>query len=224
MKERFGAKKPLSMMLRTHAQTAGVSLTAQQPYNNVVRVALQALAAVLGGTQSLHTNSLDETYALPTEEAVTLDLRTQQVIAHETGAADTVDPLAGSYYLEHLTQRMEEGFDRYLREIEGMGGMVEAVERGYPQREITDASFRFQEQVEQKEKLVVGVNAYATTEEAPIPILQIDPEVERKQVARLEEVRRTRDAGRWREAMSRLRDAATAAKTQGQGPLFSERS
>src|SRR5437763_4061623 len=132
MKERFGATKPLSLMLRTHAQTAGVSLTAQQPYNNVVRVALQALAAVLGGTQSLHTNSLDETYALPTEEAVTIALRTQQIIAEESGVASTIDPLGGAWYLESLTQRMEEGFDRYLREIEAMGGMVEAGERGYP--------------------------------------------------------------------------------------------
>ncbi|HYK97346.1 MAG TPA: methylmalonyl-CoA mutase family protein [Candidatus Acidoferrales bacterium] len=213
MERRYHPTNPRVLQLRTHAQTAGVSLTAQQPYNNVVRVALQALAAVLGGTQSLHTNSLDETYALPTEEAVTLALRTQQVIAHETGAADTVDPLAGSYYLEHLTDRMEAGFARYLTEIESFGGMVEAVERGYPQREITEASFRFQEQIESKEKLVVGINAYATTEEPPIPILQIDPEVERKQMARLEETRRTRDAGHWREALSRLRDAAIAAKT-----------
>src|SRR5438874_10249364 len=157
MKARFRPENAASLALRFHTQTAGCALTAQQPYNNVVRVALQALAAVLGGTQSLHTNSLDETYALPTEEAVTLALRTQQVIAHETGAADTVDPLAGSYYLERLTQRMEEGFDRYLREIEGMGGMVEAVEPGYPQREITEASFHFQQQVEEGEKVVVGI-------------------------------------------------------------------
>jgi methylmalonyl-CoA mutase N-terminal domain/subunit len=220
MEKRYHPTNERALQLRTHAQTAGVSLTAQQPYNNVVRVALQALAAVLGGTQSLHTNSLDETYALPTEEAVTLALRTQQIIAHETGAADTVDPLGGSYYLEHLTQRMEEGFERYLREIESFGGMVEAVERGYPQREITEASFRFQEQVESKEKLIVGINAYATAEEAPIPILQIDPEVERKQVARLEDVRRTRDAGRWREAMQRLRDAATAAKSSKRAEMM----
>jgi methylmalonyl-CoA mutase N-terminal domain/subunit len=220
MEKRYHPSNERVLQLRTHAQTAGVSLTAQQPYNNVVRVALQALAAVLGGTQSLHTNSLDETYALPTEEAVTLALRTQQIIAHETGAADTVDPLGGSYYLEHLTQRMEEGFERYLREIESFGGMVEAVERGYPQREITEASFRFQEQVESKEKLIVGINAYATTEEAPIPILQIDPEVERKQVARLEDVRRTRDAGRWREAMQRLHEAATAAKSSKRAEMM----
>src|SRR2546428_10310060 len=144
IERRYHPKNERALQLRTHAQTAGVSLTAQQPYNNVVRVALQALAAVLGGTQSLHTNSLDETYALPTEEAVTLALRTQQIIAHETGVADTIDPLAGSYYLESLTERMERGFDRYLGEIEKMGGMVEAGERGYPQREITDASVPFQ--------------------------------------------------------------------------------
>ena len=186
----------------------------------MVRVALQGLAAVLGGTQSLHTNSLDETYALPTKEAVTLALRTQQIIAHESGAADTVDPLAGSYYLEHLTDRMEQGFARYLREIEAMGGMVEAVERGYPQRELTEASFRFQEQVESKEKLIVGINAYATEQDRPIPLLEIDPEVESKQVARLVEVRKSRDAGRWREAMARLRDAATAAKTSKQAEMM----
>ena len=220
MERRYHPTNERVLQLRTHAQTAGVSLTAQQPYNNVVRVALQGLAAVLGGTQSLHTNSLDETYALPTKEAVTLALRTQQIIAHESGAADTVDPLAGSYYLEHLTDRMEQGFARYLGEIEAMGGMVEAVERGYPQREITEASFRFQEQVESKEKLIVGINAYATEQDPPIPILQIDPEVESKQVARLAEVRKSRDAGRWREAMARLRDAATAAKTSKQAEMM----
>jgi methylmalonyl-CoA mutase N-terminal domain/subunit len=220
IERRYHPTNHRALQLRTHAQTAGVSLTAQQPYNNVVRVALQALAAVLGGTQSLHTNSLDETYALPTREAVTLALRTQQIIAHESGAADTVDPLAGSYYLEHLTQRMEEGFGRYLGEIEAMGGMVDAVERGYPQREITEASFRFQEQVENKEKLIVGINAYAATEEPPVPTLAIDPEVERKQVARLAEVRSARDAGRWREAMQRLRDAAIAAKASKRAEMM----
>ncbi len=220
IERRYHPTNERALQLRTHAQTAGVSLTAQQPYNNVVRVALQALAAVLGGTQSLHTNSLDETYALPTKESVTLALRTQQIIAHESGAADTVDPLAGSYYLEDLTRRMEEGFERYLREIEAMGGMVEAVERGYPQREITEASFRFQEQVESKEKLIVGINAYATEQDPPIPTLLIDPLVEEKQVARLSEVRKSRDAGRWNEAMQRLRDAATAAKTSKQAELM----
>ena len=220
MERRYHPTNERVLQLRTHAQTAGVSLTAQQPYNNVVRVALQGLAAVLGGTQSLHTNSLDETYALPTKEAVTLALRTQQIIAHESGAADTVDPLAGSYYLEHLTDRMEQGFARYLGEIEAMGGMVEAVERGYPQREITEASFRFQEQVESKEKLIVGINAYATEQDPAIPLLEIDPEVEEKQVARLLEVRKSRDAGRWREAVQRLRGAATAAKTSKQAEIM----
>jgi methylmalonyl-CoA mutase, N-terminal domain len=210
IERRYHPTNARALQLRTHAQTAGVSLTAQQPYNNVVRVALQALAAVLGGTQSLHTNSLDETYALPTKEAVTLALRTQQVIAHESGVADTADPLAGSYYLEHLTNVMEEGFDKYLGEIENMGGMVEAVERGYPQREITEASFRFQEEVEKGERTVVGINKHATEAEPAIPLLQLDPEVERKQVERLAEVRAKRDAGRWREAVDRLRAAAKA--------------
>ena len=208
IERRYHPKNERALLMRTHAQTAGVSLTAQQPYNNVVRVTLQALAAVLGGTQSLHTNSLDETYALPTEEAVTLALRTQQVIAHESGVADTIDPLAGSYYLESLTQRMERGFERYLGEIEKMGGMVEAVERGYPQREITEASFHFQQQVEEGEKVVVGINKYATSEEPPIPTLAIDPEVEKKQIVRLVETRKKRDRGRWNESMDALRRAA----------------
>jgi methylmalonyl-CoA mutase N-terminal domain/subunit len=210
IERRYHPTNERALLMRTHAQTAGVSLTAQQPYNNVVRVTLQALAAVLGGTQSLHTNSLDETYALPTQEAVTLALRTQQVIAHESGVADTIDPLAGSYYLESLTQRMEDGFERYLAEIEKMGGMVEAVERGYPQREITEASFHFQQQVEEGEKVIVGINKYATTEEAPIPTLAIDPDVERKQIARLSETRKTRDPGRWKESIDALRQAAKA--------------
>ncbi|MGH2500110.1 MAG: acyl-CoA mutase large subunit family protein [Candidatus Limnocylindria bacterium] len=208
IERRYHPANERALQLRTHAQTAGVSLTAQQPYGNVVRVTLQALAAVLGGTNSLHTNSLDETYALPTQETVTLALRTQQIIAHESGAADTVDPLGGSYYLEHLTDRMERGFHRYLAEVEAMGGMVEAVERGYPQREIVEASFHFQRQVEDGEKLIVGVNTHRLDEEERIPTLAIDPEVEPKQVARLEETRRTRDAGRWRGSLDALRDAA----------------
>jgi methylmalonyl-CoA mutase, N-terminal domain len=208
IQKRYHPTNERALLMRAHAQTAGVSLTAQQPYNNVVRVTLQALAAVLGGTQSLHTNSLDETYALPTQEAVTIALRTQQVIAHESGVADTIDPLAGSYYLESLTQRMEEGFQRYLGEIEKMGGMVEAVERGYPQREITEAAFHFQQQVEEGEKAVVGINKYATNAEAPIPTLGIDPDVERKQVARLIETRKSRDRGRWSESIDALRQAA----------------
>ena len=209
MERRYHPTNEKALLMRTHAQTAGVSLTAQQPYNNVVRVALQALAAVLGGTQSLHTNSLDETYALPTEEAVTLALRTQQVIAHESGVGDTVDPLAGSYYLEHLTNEMEQGFERYRDEIDAMGGMVAAVERGYPQREIIEASFHFQQQVEEKEKIIVGINKYVSgADEAKVPLLAIDPEVERNQIERTTEVRAKRDAGKWREAMDRLRAAA----------------
>jgi methylmalonyl-CoA mutase N-terminal domain/subunit len=211
MERRYHPTNEKALLMRTHAQTAGVSLTAQQPYNNVVRVALQALAAVLGGTNSLHTNSLDETYALPTEEAVTLALRTQQVIAHESGVSETVDPLAGSYYLEHLTNEMERGFERYRDEIDGMGGMVAAVERGYPQREIIEASFHFQQQVEEKEKVIVGINKYVETEAGEkIPVLAIDPEVERNQIARIDETRKKRDAGRWRESMDRLREAAKA--------------
>ncbi|HLZ47739.1 MAG TPA: methylmalonyl-CoA mutase family protein [Candidatus Limnocylindria bacterium] len=214
MERRYHPTNERALLMRTHAQTAGVSLTAQQPYNNVVRVALQALAAVLGGTQSLHTNSLDETYALPTEEAVTLALRTQQVIAHESGASETIDPLAGSYYLEHLTNEMERGFERYRGEIEAMGGMVAAVERGYPQREIVEASFHFQQQVEEKEKIIVGINKYVSAAdeagENKIPVLGIDPEVERKQVERIRETRAKRDAGKWRAAMDHLRAAAKA--------------
>ena len=208
MRDRFHARNPRSWMLRTHVQTAGCSLTAQQPHNNVVRVTIQALAAVLGGTQSLHTNALDETLALPTEESARLALRTQQILAEESGVADTIDPLAGSYYLETLTRRMEEGFERYLGEIERMGGMVEAVERGYPQREITEAAFHFQQQVEEGEKVIVGINKYATGEKTHVPTLEIDPQVERKQNARLQETRRTRDRARWNESLDALRQAA----------------
>ena len=208
MERRYHPKDARSLMLRTHAQTAGVSLTAQQAQNNVVRVTLQALAAVLGGTNSLHTNSLDETYALPTEEAVTLALRTQQIIAHESGVADTIDPLAGSYYLEALTDRMERGFERYRDEIEAMGGMVEAVERGYPQREIVESAFHFQQQVDERERIIVGINKYVTEKDPPVPTLAIDPDVERKQVERLRGTRESRDRGRWDEAIARLREAA----------------
>ena len=221
IERRYHPTNERALALRTHAQTAGVSLTAQQPYNNVVRVTLQALAAVLGGAQSLHTNSLDETYALPTEEAVTLALRTQQIIAHESGVADTVDPLGGSYYVEHLTDEMERGSDRYLAEIEAMGGMVAAVERGYPQREITEAAFRSQTEVEEGERTVVGMNKYRVDEEAPIPVLRIDPDVERRQVERLRDVRAKRDAGRWRESLDRLREAAASSRTSKQAELMS---
>ncbi|MFO0663395.1 MAG: methylmalonyl-CoA mutase family protein [Polyangiaceae bacterium] len=210
MKERFGAKKAESMKLRTHAQTAGVSLTAPQPYNNVVRVALQALAAVLGGTQSLHTNSLDETYALPTEEAVTIALRTQQIIAEESGVANTIDPLGGSYYVEELTNRMEEEAMTYIRRIDDMGGIVEAIEKGYPQREIAASAYRFQRQLENGERVMVGVNKYITENDSKIPLLKIDEEVQRKQVQNLHAVKASRDAAKVAAALSAVRAAASS--------------
>ncbi len=209
MKERFGAKKADSMKLRTHAQTAGVSLTAQQPYNNVVRVALQALAAVLGGTQSLHTNSLDETYALPTEEAVTIALRTQQIIAEESGVASTIDPLGGAYFIEDLTNRLEAQAIDYIDRIDEMGGMVSAIEKGYPQREIAASAYRFQRQLEANEKVMIGVNGYvAQSEDAKIPLLKIDEEVQKKQLANLAAVKAKRDANRVKGALEAVRVAS----------------
>jgi methylmalonyl-CoA mutase N-terminal domain/subunit len=207
MKERFGAKNPRSWMCRFHSQTAGVSLTAQQPYNNVVRTALQALAAVLGGTQSLHTNSLDEALALPTEEAVTIALRTQQVIAHESGVVNTVDPLAGSYFVEKLTGDIEAEALDYFRRIDAMGGMVAAIERGFPQREIQEAAFQFQKAVERKEKIIVGVNSYVM-DEKPLPILYIDESVGERQVASVAALRARRDEERVRRALGDLKRAA----------------
>jgi methylmalonyl-CoA mutase, N-terminal domain len=207
MKERFGAKRRESLLLRTHAQTAGVSLTAQQPYNNVVRTALQGLAAVLGGTQSLHTNSLDETYALPTEEAVTIALRTQQLIAFESGADRVVDPLAGSYYVEYLTDEMEKRALEHIRRIDEMGGMIRAVEEGYPQREIAESAFRYQREIETGERTVVGVNALRSEDADPIPILKIDETVARAQVERLREVRAERDAARVKEGLAAVERA-----------------
>jgi methylmalonyl-CoA mutase N-terminal domain/subunit len=207
MKERFGAKNPRSLMLRFHTQTAGVSLTAQQPYNNVVRTALQALAGVLGGTQSLHTNSLDEALALPTEEAVTIALRTQQIIAHESGVVNTADPLAGSYFVEKLTNDIEADALEYFRKIDAMGGMVAAVERGFPQREIQEAAFQFQRAVERKEKVIVGVNEYVM-EEQPFPILYIDETVAQEQTARVNALKATRDGDRVRTALQALKETA----------------
>ena len=209
MKERYGAKRAESMKLRTHAQTAGVSLTAQQPYNNVVRVALQAMAAVLGGTQSLHTNSLDETYALPTEEAVTIALRTQQIIAHESGAASVIDPLGGSYFVEWMTDKLEAEALTYIERIDAMGGMVDAVEKGYPQREIAASAYRFQREVDAGERVMVGVNKYGTDgEERAIPLLRIDETVQKTQVENLAKVKRERDADAVRSALSAVREAA----------------
>jgi methylmalonyl-CoA mutase N-terminal domain/subunit len=208
MRDRFHARNERSWKLRFHTQTAGVSLTAQQPYNNVVRTALQALAAVLGGTNSLHTNSLDEALALPTAEAAMLALRTQQIIAHESGVTNVVDPLGGSYFLERLTLDMEEGAQRYFDTIDRMGGMVEAVERGFPQREIAEASYRFQQAVETKEKVIVGVNDFVEGAEEGVPILYIDEQAAEAQLARLAEVRRRRDQARVDRALGALAQAA----------------
>ena len=208
MRDRFGAKNERSWKLRFHTQTAGVSLTAQQPYNNVVRTALQALAGVLGGTNSLHTNSLDEALALPTAEAATLALRTQQIIAAETGVTHIVDPLGGSYFLERLTLDMEKGAYDYFDAIDRLGGMVEAIEHGFPQREIGEASYRFQQEFEAGRKHVVGVNAFIETDEAPIPILYIDDTAAETQLARLADLRKTRDNDRVARSLDALRAAA----------------
>jgi methylmalonyl-CoA mutase N-terminal domain/subunit len=207
MTERFGAKLARSSALRFHAQTAGCSLTAQQPYNNVVRTALQALAAVMGGAQSLHTNSLDEAWALPTEFAATLALRTQQILAHETGVANTVDPLGGSYFVETLTNEMEAAAWKYIRKIDEMGGMIPAIERGYPQREIADASYRYQVSVDRKEKIIVGVNDFVG-EEKPLEILRIDESVHEQQSKQLRKLRVERSNDEVARQMSALRKAA----------------
>ena len=207
MRERFGAKNPNSWMLRFHTQTSGVSLTAQQPHNNIVRVALQALSAVLGGTQSLHTNSFDEAYALPSDQAVLVALRTQQIIAYESGVVDSVDPLAGSYYIEYLTSEIEKKAEKYIEHIDAMGGAIAAIEKGFIQHEITDSAYRHQKEVEAKKRIVVGVNEFKT-EEAPMKILQIDPESERKSAERLECVKRERNQANVKEALSKLRRAA----------------
>ncbi|PYQ14494.1 MAG: methylmalonyl-CoA mutase [Acidobacteria bacterium] len=208
MRERFGAKDPRSWMLRTHAQTAGCSLTAQQPHNNIVRVALQALSAVLGGTQSLHTNSMDETLGLPTEQAVTIALRTQQILAEETGVANTIDPLAGSYFLESLTDGIECAAQELIAAIEKMGGIIPAIEQGFPQREIAEASFHYQQQLERGEKVMVGVNRYAEETHCPVDILKIPPTVETSQVRGLKRVRRHRDTRRHKRALADLLEAA----------------
>ncbi|MBY0494476.1 MAG: methylmalonyl-CoA mutase family protein [Cyanobacteria bacterium] len=211
MKNRFGAKNPRSWQLRFHTQTAGVSLTAQQPYNNVVRTALQALAAVLGGTNSLHTNSLDEALALPTKETATIALRTQQIIAHESGVTNVVDPLGGSYFIERLTREMEEGTLKYWETIDRMGGMVEAIERGYPQQEVAEASYQFQQAVERGEKTIVGVNDFVQTDEKPIEILYIDDTTANRQLERLEDLKRTRDNDAVRRTLGALKDGARGA-------------
>ena len=214
MKERYGAKNPNSMKLRTHAQTAGVSLTAPQPYNNVARVAIQALAAVLGGTQSLHTNSLDETYALPTEEAVTIALRTQQIIAHETGVANAIDPLGGSYYVEWMTDKLESEAAEYIARIDGMGGMLRAVENGYPQREIARSAYELERQINAGERVVVGVNRFQKEGEGGgrIPTLRIDETVQASQIENLRRVKAERSQSAVEKTLRDVRRAAESAE------------
>ncbi len=207
LKERYGAKKPESMRLRTHTQTAGVSATAQQPLNNVARVAIQALAAVLGGAQSLHTNSYDETWALPTEDAVTVALRTQQIIAEETGVALTIDPLGGSYFLEKLTDQMEAAALEYIRTIDAMGGMIRAIDAGYPQKEIADAAYRYQLMDDRGEKVVVGVNKYAMNEGRPISYLKIDEAVELDQIETVGRFKAARDVSKVERRLKQVADA-----------------
>lgn len=207
MRKRFKAKNPRSWWLRFHTQTSGVSLLAQQPHNNIIRVAIQALAAVLGGTQSLHTNSLDETYALPSEEAVIIALRTQQIIAHESGVANCIDPLGGGYFIEKLTKEMEEGTKEYIRKIDDMGGMVKAIELGYPQREIADSAYKYQKAVERKEKIIVGVNAFQMEHE-PIPFLHIDESVAKQQLERLRDIKKTRNQTLVKTHLNDLKKAA----------------
>ena len=211
LRDKYGAKNPRSWLMRFHTQTAGVSLTAQQPEVNIVRTALEAMAAVLGGTQSLHTNSFDEALALPTEDAVRIALRTQQVIAHETGAVNTIDPLGGSYYLEELTNRLEaEAYD-YFDRIEKLGGVIPAIEQNFFQREIADASFRYQHEVEQKQRIIVGVNRYELEDEPEIEILKIDPALEGEQIARVQALRAKRDSATAESTLARLKAAAAGA-------------
>jgi methylmalonyl-CoA mutase N-terminal domain/subunit len=208
LKETFGAKSPRSWLMRTHVQTAGVSLTAQQPLNNIVRTAIEALAGVLGGTQSLHTNSYDEALALPTEDAVRIALRTQQIIAHETGVANTIDPLGGSYFVEAMTDELERQAYAYFATIDELGGMVQAVKQNYPQREIADASFELQTEIDSGRRIVVGVNAHQQDDDVPLEILRIDPSLEGKQIARVQAVRARRDAGAVEAALAALRQTA----------------
>jgi methylmalonyl-CoA mutase N-terminal domain/subunit len=212
MRERFGAKNPRSLMLRFHTQTAGCSLTAQQPLNNVARVTVQALAAVLGGTQSLHTDSYDEALALPTESAVTVALRTQQIIADESGVTNTIDPLGGSYFVEALTDRVERDAMAYIDRIDEMGGMIEAIERGFPQKEIADASYHYQRQVDRGEKSIVGVNTYTMDGERRTETLKIGDDVERAQLARLSEVKARRDEAQLQRDLAALARAAATSE------------
>jgi methylmalonyl-CoA mutase, N-terminal domain len=212
MKERFKAKNPRSWWMRYHTQTAGCSLAEQQPYNNVVRTALEALAAVLGGTQSLHTNSLDEVLALPTEEAATLALRTQQIIAEESGVTNTIDPLGGSYFVEALTDRLEEEAFEIIKKIDDMGGMLQAIERHYPQQEIADSAYQFQRRIDEGQAVVVGMNKYVTDEELPVEILQINEELERLQIEKTNRIKNERDSRKVRESLERVEEACRKDK------------
>ncbi|HHY94482.1 MAG TPA: methylmalonyl-CoA mutase family protein [Firmicutes bacterium] len=220
MRGKFCARNPRSWWLRFHTQTAGCSLTAQQPECNIVRTAYQALAAVLGGTQSLHTNSMDEALALPSDKAVRIALRTQQILAEETGVANTIDPLGGSYFVEGLTERMEEQAEEYVRKIENMGGMVKAIEKGFPQREVADAAYRYQKAMEAGELTVVGVSKYTVEEKTAIPVLRVDPEVQRRQIARLQQVRAERDAVAVRQTLRRLEDEARDGRANLMYPIL----
>jgi len=208
MREKFKAKSPKAWALRFHTQTAGSTLTAQQPENNIVRTALQALAAVLGGTQSLHTNSFDEALALPTEEAARIALRTQQIVGYETGVANTIDPLAGSYYIESLTNEMEERAQEYLAKIETLGGMLKAIERGFVQQEIQGAAYEYQKAVDRGDAVVVGVNRFAVEDEKPVPLQRIDEALESQQIERLRALRARRAEKLWQEALRQVEDAA----------------
>jgi methylmalonyl-CoA mutase N-terminal domain/subunit len=220
MKERFNAQSPRSQMLRFHTQTGGATLTAQQPENNIVRTAVQALAAVLGGTQSLHTNSMDEALSLPTEQAVQIALRTQQVIAYENGVADVIDPLGGSYYIENLTNRLEAEAREYIETIDNMGGAMVAIEKGFQQREIQESAYRYQRQVEERERVIVGVNQFVTQEEQPANILRLDPSIAQRQGEKLRRLRANRDAAKVDHLRGKLAEAARG--TENLMPLIVE--
>ena len=207
MRDRFGAKNPRSLWMRFHTQTAGCSLTAQQPYNNIIRTTVEALAAVMGGTQSLHTNSLDEVFCLPSEHAVEVALRTQQILAEETGVVNTIDPLAGSYFVESLTNEIEEKTWEYIEKIDAMGGMIAAIEKGFPQMEIADAAYKFQRQIENKEKIMVGVNKYVTEAQHAVPLMEIDEKMGEEQIKRVQDVRRKRDNHAVKQSLTDIRTA-----------------
>ncbi len=207
MRDRFGAKNPRSLWMRFHTQTAGCSLTAQQPYNNIIRTTVEALAAVMGGTQSLHTNSLDEVFCLPSEHAVEVALRTQQILAEETGVVNTIDPLAGSYFVEALTNEIEEKTWEYIDKIDAMGGMIAAIEKGFPQMEIADSAYKFQRQLESKEKIMVGMNKYVTEVQHAVPLVEIDEKIGEEQIKRLKDVRRKRDNRAVKKSLDDIRNA-----------------